>query len=103
MRVTPTQLSATHTEEAQAAAAKGIRALGLRSTTCHIELMRTERGWRVIEMGPRVGGFRHEMYELSYGINHALNDLLIRLARQPIITRKTKAYTAVRQFYAKQE
>jgi biotin carboxylase len=103
MRMTPTQLSVAHTEEAQAAAAQGIKALGLRSTTCHIELMRTEEGWKVIEMGPRVGGFRHEMYELSFGIDHLLNDLLIRLAKKPVITRKAKGYTAVMQFYAPKE
>lgn len=103
MRVTPTQLNGPHTEEAQSAAAAGIKALGLRSTTCHIELMRTEEGWKVIEMGPRVGGFRHEMYELSFGMDHSFNDLLIRLGRKPQIPKKAKGYTAVMQFYAPKE
>lgn len=103
MRITPTQLNAVHTEEAQAAAAKGIKALGMRSTTCHIELMRTEEGWKVIEMGPRIGGFRHVMYELAYGMDHSLNDLLIRDARKPIIPKKARGYAALMQFYAPKE
>ena len=103
MRMTPTMLNLPHTEEAQEAASKGIKALGMRSTTCHIELMRTERGWKVIEMGPRIGGFRHEMYDLSFGIDHTLNDILIRIPKQPILPKKVKGFTAVMQFYAKKE
>lgn len=103
MRMTPTQLNPAHTGEAQEAAAKGIKALGMRSTTCHIELMRTEEGWKVIEIGPRIGGFRHEMYELSYGIDHTLNDILIRIPKKPILPKKVKGYTSVMQFYAQKE
>jgi hypothetical protein len=103
MRMTPTRLSVPNMEDAQEAATKGIKALGMRSTTCHVELMRTETGWKVIEIGPRMGGFRHEMYELSYGINHALNDILIRIPKQPILPKKIKGYTAVMQFYAQKE
>jgi len=43
------------------------------------------------------------MYQLSYGINHALNDILIRLPQKPIIPKKVKGHTAVFLFYAKQE
>lgn len=103
MRLTPTMLNVAHTEEAQEAASKGIKALGMRSTTCHIELMRTENGWKVIEIGPRIGGFRHEMYDLSYGIDHSLNDILIRIPKQPILPKKVRGYTAVMQFYAQKE
>ncbi len=103
MRITPTQLNASHTESAQEVAAKGIKAVGMRSTTCHIELMRTETGWKVIELGSRIGGNRHSMYELSFGIDHSLNDLLIRLSRKPLLPKKIKGYTAVMEFYAKEE
>jgi hypothetical protein len=103
MRMTPTRLTPAHTEEAQEAATKGIRALGMRSTTCHIELLRTEGGWKVIEIGPRIGGFRHAMYDLSFGIDHTLNDILIRIPKKPILPKKVKGYTAVMQFYAKKE
>jgi biotin carboxylase len=103
MRMTPTQLNSSHTEEAQEAATKGIKALGMRSTTCHIELMRTEKGWKVIEIGPRIGGFRHEMYDLSFGIDHSLNDILIRIPKKPTLPKKVKGFTAVMQFYAKKE
>lgn len=101
MRITPVALKSYKIEAAQKVAEKAIEALNLRSTTCHIELMKTEDGWKVIELGPRIGGFRHEMYELSYGIDHSLNDILIRIPKKPIIAKKAKGYTSVMQFYAR--
>lgn len=103
MRITPVILKPYKIEAARNVADKAIEALNLRSTTCHIELMKTEDGWKVIELGPRIGGFRHEMYELSYGFDHSLNDILIRIPRKPIISKKIKGFTSVMQFYAKEK
>jgi len=101
MRITPVNIQPHRIEAARQVAAKAVEALNLRSTTCHIELMRTEDGWKVIELGPRMGGFRHEMYELSYGMDHSMNDMLIRIPKKPVLTKKIKGYTAVLQFYAR--
>lgn len=101
MRITPVKLKPHKVEQARHAAEKAIEALNLRSTTCHIELMKTEDGWKIIELGPRTGGFRPEMYNLSYGIDHALNDVLIRIPKKPNLPKRTKGYTAVMQFYPK--
>lgn len=98
-RLTPVKLKPHRVENARRTAEKAIEALNLRSTTCHVELMKTEDGWRVIEVGPRIGGFRDEMYRLSYGIDHATNDILIRIPKKPVITKKSKGYTCVLQFY----
>ena len=40
-------------------ATKGIHALGLRNTITHTELMKIDDEWKVIEIGVRMGGFRH--------------------------------------------
>ena len=103
MRITPVQLKPHKVEAAQKAAEKAIEALGIRSTTCHTELMKTEDGWKIIELGPRIGGFRHDMYELSYGIDHTTNDILIRIPKKPKLAKKIKGYTVVMQFYAKKK
>lgn len=103
MRITPVRLKSYKVEAAQKAAEKAIEALGLRSTTCHTELMKTEDGWKIIELGPRIGGFRHEMYEMSYGIDHTTNDILIRMPKKPKLAKKVKGYTVVMQFYAKKK
>lgn len=102
-QMTPTKLHKDSVEAAQVVAEKSVHALGLRSTTAHVELMRTETGWKVVEVGPRIGGFRHSMYELSYGINHAANDIRIRIPRKPIIPKKVLGYTAVFKFFAKKQ
>lgn len=103
LRLTPVLIKPYKVEAAKRVAEKAIEALGLRSTTCHIELMRTEDGWKVIELGPRIGGFRHEMYDLSYGIDHSANDILIRIPKKPVLSKKIKGYTAVMQFYSHQK
>ncbi len=103
MRLTPVKLKEHKADIAKKVAEEAIEALGLRSVTCHVELMKTEDGWKIIEVGPRLGGFRHEMYELSYGINHSLNDILIRIPKKPVLAKKVKGYTAVLQFYSKEK
>lgn len=103
IRMTPVLLRPYKVEAAEEAAEKAIDALNLRNVTCHIELMKTEEGWKIIELGPRIGGFRHEMYELSYGIDHSLNDMLIRMPRKPILPKRIKGYSAVMQFYAREK
>lgn len=100
MRITPVNIKAHKVEAARHVAEKAVEALNLRSTTCHIELMRTEDGWKVIEVGPRIGGFRHEMYQLSYGFDHSANDIAIRIPKKPVLSKKIKGYTVVMQFYA---
>jgi len=102
-RMLPARVAKNSETKAKEVAKKGIHALGLRSVTAHVELMRIEDEWKIIEIGPRVGGYRHTMYELSYGINHTLNDILVRIPQRPIIPRKLKGHTAVFLFYAKKE
>ncbi len=102
-RIVPTLLSKENIEKAYSVCHDAIHALGLRSSTAHIELMRTEKGWKVIELGPRPGGFRHDMYKLSYGIDHNSNDILVRIPKPVIIPKTVLGYTSVLQFFAKNE
>ena len=102
-RLTPTKLKPDRQKQAFKVAKKGIRALGLRNVTCHVEMIRDDDIWRIIEIGPRMGGFRHTMYKLSYGIDHLANDVLIRMDKKPVIPRRPKGYSCVMQFYAKTE
>jgi biotin carboxylase len=106
MRITPTNLSELEEQEAVKAAVLGVKSLGLRSTTAHVELKYTRAGnWKLLEIGPRIGGYRNDMYKLSFGINHIGNDIMTKLDKVPILPSKDKAkgYTAVFNFYAKQE
>lgn len=102
-QMTPTTLKKESIANIEFVAQEAVHALALRSTTVHIEFFKTEEGWKIIELGARVGGFRHMMYEYSYGINHTINDILIRLPEKPIIPKKIKGYTVAMKFFAKEE
>ncbi|MGB0757592.1 MAG: ATP-grasp domain-containing protein [Patescibacteria group bacterium] len=102
-QICPPLLRKESIDEAKRVASTAIHALGLRSVTAHVELMKTEHGWKIIEVAGRVGGFRHYMYENSFGFSHTLNDIRVRVPEKPIINRKRKGYTAAMKFFAEKE
>lgn len=103
LQLTPTNLKKVSVEKAQQRAESAIHALGLRSTTSHIELMKLDDEWKVIEVGARVGGFRDLLHDLSCDIDHSLNDVLIRIPKTPILPKKCKGFACAMKFYAKRE
>lgn len=103
LQMTPTLLNDESISEAENVAEQAIRALGLRSTTAHVELLKTEQGWKVIELGPRVGGFRHMLYDFAFDFNHTANDILVRLPKKQTVRKKEKGYAAAMKFFAKEE
>jgi len=103
LHMSPTNLKSASIEKAHEAAEAGIHALGLRNTTAHVELMKIDDDWKLIEIGPRIGGFRDKLHRLSCDIDHSLNDILIRLPKKPIIPKKCKGYAVTLKWYPKQE
>jgi hypothetical protein len=80
-----TNLQVSDVEAAEEAARKALVAIGLSYSSAHIELVNTLNGWKIIELGPRLGRFRDRMYGLAYGIDHALNDVKVHLGIKPDI------------------
>lgn len=103
LTLTPTGLSAVEVAAAQYAAEQACKALGLRATTGHVELMNTPNGWRIIEVGPRIGGYRQELYGLTTGMSHIMNDILNRMGVEPDIPTTAACHAAVLQTYAHEE
>ena len=103
LQLTPTRLKKDSIDEANEVVKKAIHALGLRSSTVHAELVRTDSGWKMIELGPRVGGYRDRMYKQSFGINHGLNDVLVRIPAKVQVNKKIKGYSAAMKFFASKE
>lgn len=103
LHLSPTNLKQHSIERAHLAGEAGIHALGLRNTTAHVELMKIDDVWKIIEIGPRVGGFRDKLHRLSCDIDHSLNDILIRLPKKPIIPKKCKGFAATLKWYPKKE
>lgn len=103
MALSPTALKSRSVERAHEAASAGIHALGLRNTTAHVELLKVDDEWKLIEIGPRVGGFRHRLHQLSCDIDHSLNDMLVRVPKKPIVPKKCKGYAVTLKWYPKKE
>ncbi|MCD5384679.1 MAG: ATP-grasp domain-containing protein, partial [Candidatus Pacebacteria bacterium] len=99
-RLLPSRLNENNTEEAESTTKKAVHALGLRYSPFHIELLKTEDGWKVIEIGPRIGGFRQTMYKLSYGIDSTTNDILTRMGKKPKVLKTLKGHTSVLNIFA---
>ncbi len=103
LQSTPTALSAVTVKKAEDVVKRGVHALGLRNTTVHVELMRIDNTWKIIEIGARIGGFRPQLHRLSCGINHGMNDVLVRMGRQPVVPRRCRRFAAAMKYYAKEE
>ncbi len=103
LQITPTGLKSHSIQKAHIAAETAIHALGLRSTTVHTELMKVDDEWKIIEVGPRCGGFRDVLHSLSCDIDHSLNDILIRIPKKPIIPKKCKGFAAYIKHFAAKE
>lgn len=81
--VAPVKLSKSEITKAEKAATSAIKALNLSSATAHVELFHTKDGWKIIELGPRIGGYREDIYREAYGIDHYYNELAIKMGIEP--------------------
>jgi len=102
-QMTPTLLSKDSIEVAQGICIDAIHAIALRSTSVHIELMKTEKGWKVVELGPRLGGFRQTLYKLAYNIDVTACDIKIRIPKKFNITKTPIGNAVAMKFFAKKE
>lgn len=103
LQITPTVLKTETVAKARETAEKAIHALGLRSCSAHTELIKIDTDWKVVEVGPRIGGARDVLYALSCDIKHSLNDILVRIPKKPIIPKKCKGYAAYMKWFAAKE
>jgi hypothetical protein len=103
LQITPTGLKTHSIERAHAVTEVALHALGLKSTTAHTELMKVDDDWKIIEVGPRMGGSRDALHGLSCDIDHSLNDILIRIPKKPIIPKKCKGFAAYIKHFAAKE
>lgn len=103
LQITPPVLKKETVEKAELVAKKAIHALGLRSTMTHTELMKIDDEWKVIEIGARMGGFRHVLHQLTCGIDHSLNDILVRIPQKVSVPKKCHSYACAIKWFAASE
>ncbi len=93
------ELTAREKANGQATAKQAIHALGLRSCVAHVELFHTKSGWKIVELGPRAGGLRQDVYFASYGVDHAYNEFLVKIGLEPELPTKQVAYSTTVNIY----
>lgn len=103
LRITPTKLKKASIERAHERVSTAVHALGLKNTSVHVELMKVDDDWKIIEIAPRIGGFRHTLYKLSCGIDHLLNDVLVRIPEKVHVPKKCGGYAATFRYYPESE
>lgn len=101
--IIPVKLSEAEIKRGFKAAEDAIRALNLSSTTTHIELFLTKDGWKIIEVGARIGGYREALYREAYGAEHYYNDLAVRMGMEPKMPGKPLRHAAGMNIYADEE
>ncbi len=102
-RLLPSLLNEKSIHRAEDATKKAVHAIGLRYTPFHIELLKTEDGWKIIELGPRIGGYRQAMYKMSYNIDCTTNDIRTRMMKKPEVPKRVKGHTAVLNIFSRKE
>ncbi len=98
--ITPTRLTPEEEKKAQECGEKAVKSLSLRACMVHMEFMKLDEGWKVLEIDARMGGHRDFMYREAFGILHGLNDLLTRMGEQVQVKKKKKHYTACFNLFA---
>jgi hypothetical protein len=99
----PVKLSESKLSEAHRVCEKAVRALNLKNSVAHIEIIETTEGWKVIEVGPRPGGYRQLIYGKVFKFNHIYNDILIKLGKNPNISTKPLGNISIIKFFAPKE
>lgn len=100
-RVLPSVLSAVDQAALRHCADVGIRALGMKNSPAHVEIIMTPDGPRIVEIGARNGGYRERMHTLANGIDIVGAAIDIALGNQPKITATKHESCAVLELFPK--
>lgn len=82
-RLLPSKLREADQVALRHCAAIGIRALGMKNSPAHVEIIMTNDGPRIVEIGARNGGYRERMHSLANGIDVTGIALDIALGKKP--------------------
>lgn len=100
-RLLPSQLTPEITRALRHCATVGCRALGMTSSPAHIEIILTESGPRIVEIGARNGGYRERMHRLANDIDITANALALALDQPLNIAPKRNGSVGVFELFPK--
>jgi biotin carboxylase len=100
-RLLPSQLSQADQAALRECADLGIRALGIKNSPAHVEIIVTKKGPRIVEIGARNGGYREFMHRIANGIDIQDAALALAFGKQPHIAATKEESCAVLELFPK--
>jgi hypothetical protein len=100
-RLLPSKLSPQQQSDLRHVATIGCKALGMKSSPAHVEIIMTPEGPRIVEIGARNGGYRERMHKMANGIDIMAASLDLRYGKKPNITKQTDFPCAVLELFPK--
>jgi carbamoylphosphate synthase large subunit len=101
-RLLPSTLTPAEQAALRHCADVGMRALGMKNSPAHIEIIMTQGGPRIVEIGARNGGYRERMHGIANGIDITGAALSLALGKTPQITASRNNPCAVLELFPKQ-
>jgi formate-dependent phosphoribosylglycinamide formyltransferase (GAR transformylase) len=100
----PSELNSVDEKKVFTTVEKAIKSLNIVSGTTHTEVkIKTNGECNVIEVNVRPGGYRSEMLEESYNIDHFTNFVDSLLGKKVVVSAQFLKYSACPQFWAEKE
>ena len=96
----PSMLGDSNIEKIKDLACRAVKAVGIKDGPAHDEIMLTEKGPRMVELGARMGGdcITTHLVPLSTGINMIEATIKLACGEKPDIERKFNKGSAIRYF-----
>ncbi len=69
--------------------------LKIRSTSAHFDMVKSKDGWKLLDMGLRIGSLRQDLFKQSHSMNHIQNDILNRIGLEPNVPDKQKLSSCI--------
>lgn len=101
-RILPSRLSEAEIRAIREVASIGCRALGMKNSPAHVEIIRTKSGPMIVEIGARNGGYRERMHRLANDIDIPGIALDLALGKQPTIKHTKNESCAVLELFPKE-
>lgn len=101
-RLLPSKLSASDQKALKECAKEGMRALGMKNSPAHVEIIMTNKGPRIVEIAARNGGYRQKMHLSAHGINLYNNHIALLHNEALTLHPKTQDPCAVLELFPKQ-
>lgn len=97
----PSRLSVENQEKIRDLACRAVKAVGINCGPAHVEIMLTEEGPKMVELGARMGGdcITTHLVPLSTGVDMVKATMQIACGETPDIAPKYNKGSAIRYFY----